>query len=168
MTCIATNASRPHPGMKRAFAWTPWLGLLLLPLLAPAANAPMDPVVAFFTALAEADPERMKNAITDDMLLLEQGEVWNREKVLSLTQPKTSVRRNFFSPISQVVRGDTALVNYWNKALVRAANGEERTLAWLESVVAVRAGGDWKIQQMHSTRLTPEQIPSDVQFQERR
>jgi hypothetical protein len=80
----------------------------------------------------------------------------------------TSVRRNFYSPISEHERGDTVLINYWNKALIRLASGEERTVGWLESVVVVKDRGEWRILQMHSTRLTPEQIPTNVEFREQR
>lgn len=143
-------------------------GLLLSPGMVVAQEAPMDPVVTFFTALADSNPAQMRSAVTDDVQILEQGEVWDLNKLLSILKPKTLVRRNFFSVISEHVRGDTALINYWNKALETLDTGEERTRAWLESVVAIRVDGQWKILQLHSSRLTPEQIPPNVEFVERR
>ncbi len=143
-------------------------GLLLSPGAVVAQDAPMDPVVTFFTALSDSNPTLMRTAVTDDVQILEQGEVWDLTKLLSILKPKTVVRRNFFSVISEHVRDDTALINYWNKALEKLDTGEERTRAWLESVVAIRVDGQWKILQLHSSRLTPEQIPSNVEFVERR
>ncbi len=143
-------------------------GLLLSPVMVVAHETPMDPVVTFFTALSESNPALMRTAVTDDVQILEQGEAWDLTKLLSILKPRTSVRRNFFSVISEHVRGDTALINYWNKALEKLDTGEERTRAWLESVVAVRVDGQWKILQLHSSRLTPEQIPLNVEFVERR
>jgi hypothetical protein len=154
--------------MRQLGSWTACLTLALLPALASAQSAPMTPVFAFFTALSEGNPQGIRNAITPDMQILEQGEVWNLDKVLSLANTTTSVRRNFYSPISEHERGDTVLINYWNKALIRLASGEERTVGWLESVVVVKDRGEWRILQMHSTRLTPEQIPTNVEFREQR
>lgn len=144
------------------------LSALLLPSVAAAQSSPFDPVVSFFTALSEANHQGIRDSTTKNFLVLEHGEVWNLDKLLSFVRPKTSSRRNFFSVVSEDVRGDTALVNYWNKALERSENGEERTRAWLESVVVVKECGTWRLLQMHSTRLTPEQIPQNIAFTERR
>jgi Calcium/calmodulin dependent protein kinase II association domain len=143
-------------------------GVLLGPAAVVAQDAPMDPVVTFFTALSDSNPALMRTAVTDDVQILEQGEVWDLATLLSILKPRTSVRRNFFSVISEHVRGDTALINYWNKTQEKLDTGEQRTRAWLESVVAIRVDGQWKILQLHSSRLTPEQIPSNVEFVERR
>ena len=143
-------------------------GLLLSPGAVVAQDAPMDPVVKFFTALSDSNPAQMRTAVTDDVQILEQGEVWDLTKLLSILKPRTTVRRNFFSVISEHVRGDTALINYWNKAQEKLDTGEERTRAWLESALVIRIDGQWKILQLHSSRLTPEQIPRDVEFVERR
>jgi len=144
------------------------LSALLLPSVASAESSPFDPVILFFTALSEADHQGIRDSTTGNFVVLEHGEVWNQDKLLSVVRPKSSLRRNFFSVVSEDVRGDTALVNYWNKALERSENGEERTRAWLESVVVVKERGTWKILQMHSTRLAPEQIPRNIAFTERR
>ncbi len=144
------------------------LSALLLPSTATAQGSPFDAVVAFFTALSEANHQGIRNSTTENFLVLEQGEVWNVDKLLSVVRPKTTLRRNFFNVVSEDVRGDTALVNYWNKALERSENGEVRTRAWLESVVIIKRRGEWKFLQMHSTRLTTEQIPENVAFTERR
>ena len=154
--------------MIRLLLSTLTLSTLLLPSVAAAKGSPFDPVVSFFTALSEANHQGIRDSTTENFVVLEHGEVWNLDKLLSVVRPKTSLRRNFFSVISEDVRGDTALVNYWNKALERSENGEERTRAWLESVVVVKKRGTWRILQMHSTRLTPEQIPENVAFTERR
>jgi hypothetical protein len=154
--------------MIRILISTLALSVLLLPSPAAAQSFPFDPVVAFFTALSEANHQGIRDSTTENFLVLEHGEVWNLDKLMSVVRPKTSLRRNFFSIVSEDVRGDTAFVNYWNKALERSENGEERTRAWLESVVVVKKRGTWRLLQMHSTRLAPEQIPANVAFTERR
>ena len=144
------------------------LSVLLFPSAAAAEGSPFDTVVAFFTALSEANHQGIRDSTAENFLVLEHGEVWSLDKLLSVVRPKTTLRRNFFSVVSEDVRGDTVLVNYWNKALERSETGEERTRAWLESVVIIKRHGAWKLLQMHSTRLTTEQIPGNVAFAERR
>lgn len=161
------DQSRRTPKIRLLLS-TLTLSALLLPSVAAAQISPFDPVVSFFTALSEANQQGIRDSTTENFLVLEHGEIWNLDKLLSVVRPKTSLRRNFFSVVSEDVRGDTALVNYWNKALERSENGEERTRAWLESVVVVKRRGTWRILQMHSTRLAPEQIPENVAFTERR
>jgi hypothetical protein len=92
------------------------LSALLLPSTAAAQESPFDTVVAFFTALSEANHQGIRDSTTENFLVLEHGEVWNLDKLLSVVRPKTTLRRNFFSVVSEDVRGDTVLVNYWNKA----------------------------------------------------
>lgn len=154
--------------MMRSLLSTLTLSVLLLPAVAAAQRSPFDPVVSFFAALSEANHQGIRESVTENILVLEHGEVWSLEKLLSVVQPKSTIRRNFFSIVSEDVRGDTALINYWNKALETSGSGEVRTRAWLESVVVVRKRGTWKLLQMHSTRVAPEQIPADVEFSERR
>lgn len=154
--------------MIRRLLSTLALTVLLLPSIAAAQDSPFDTVVAFFTALSDANHQGLRDSTTENFLVLEHGEVWNLDKLLSVVRPKATLRRNFFSVVSEDVRGDTALVNYWNKALEQSENREERTRAWLESVVIIKKGGTWKLLQMHSTRLTSEQIPENVAFTERR
>jgi hypothetical protein len=154
--------------MIRLLLSTLALSALLLPSTAAAQGSPFDAVVAFFTALSEANHQGIRSSTTDSFLVLEQGEVWNLDKLLSVVRPKTTLRRNFFSVVSEDERDDTVIVNYWNKALERSENGEERTRAWLESVVIIKKRGVWKLLQMHSTSLTAEQIPENVVFTERR
>ncbi len=38
--------------------------------------------------------------------------------------------------------------------------------AWLESVVLVEDEGRWKMQLMHSTRVSLESVPTDIVFEE--
>ncbi|MDP5071908.1 MAG: hypothetical protein NWQ45_13505 [Congregibacter sp.] len=143
---------------------------LLLLLASAAGSALADhseefaPIVQIFSGLAYGDQELVKQAITPDFLLLEMGEVWDREFLLTLVQPNSRERSNYFSVISVNRFEGATLINYWNKATI-ITDGKESTRAWLESAVAVQTAAGWKLQQMHSTRIKPEQIPEDVELE---
>lgn len=145
------------------------LAVLLCALLTLPARAEPDPVlqpvVDVFAGLSAFDYERMRGAVTADFLLLEHGEVWDMEILIDKIPPSDRVRRNFFSEISRHVSGDVALVNYWNRAEVSSGRNDT-TLAWLESVVLVKRDGRWVMQQMHSTRVEPGNLPKGLSFVE--
>lgn len=132
---------------------------------APAYPPEFEPVVGIFSGLAYADHDMIRSATTDDFLLLEIGEVWDREFLLSLVKPSQQERKNHFSIISVERFDGVALISYWNKAVL-SDKGEESTRAWLESVVAVETEAGWKLKQMHSTRIEPEMLPANIELAE--
>lgn len=121
------------------------------------------PVVGVFSGLSSGSQEAILENVTPDFLLLEVGEVWDLEVVLSIVKPRTALRRNFFDVISVERFEGATLINYWNKALITDGS-EQSTRAWLESVVVTETEGGWRLKQMHSTRIDPESFPDDVQF----
>ena len=122
-----------------------------------------EPVVRIFSGLSFADHEMIRSATTQDFLLLEAGEVWEREFLLSLVKPSGRERTNYFSVISVERFDGVALINYWNKAVI-VDEGEESTRAWLESVLAIETEAGWKLRQMHSTPIETTMIPDDVEL----
>lgn len=124
-----------------------------------------EPVVRIFSGLAFADHEMIRSATTQDFLLLEVGEVWDREFLLSLVKPSDRERTNYFSVISVERFDGIALINYWNKAVI-ADKGKESSRAWLESVLAIETEAGWKLKQMHSTRIELTMIPDDVELEQ--
>lgn len=50
----------------------------------------------------------------------------------------------------------------------RKRDEADHTVAWLESVVVAKSHDRWKSSQMHSTRLTADQLTTDVEFVDRR
>ncbi|SES80395.1 hypothetical protein [Thalassotalea agarivorans] len=124
------------------------------------------PVVDFFNALAKVEGYSLDTVVSDDFVLLENGELWNTAKLKEeLGKSKIKSRRNFFHIISTVKNDDMALVNYWNKAIVEL---EDRTvtLVWLESAVVTHSEGDWHLRQLHSTRILESKLPKDVTLEE--
>lgn len=124
-----------------------------------------EPVVRIFSGISYADHEMIRSAVTPDFVLLEVGEVWDTDILLSLVKPSERERSNYFSVISVERFAGVALINYWNKAVI-VDDGEESSRAWLESVLAVETAAGWKLKQMHSTRIEPAMIPDHVELEQ--
>jgi len=123
------------------------------------------PVKELFSAMSKHDGSAMRAVSTDDFQLLEHGEDWSMQKLIDAVQPKGKPyeRRNFFCQIRAEQKGDMAWVSYWNKAEI-VRDDSLRTVVWLESAVSVRKNGEWKVQMLHSTRVEPGRLPSDIEW----
>jgi ketosteroid isomerase-like protein len=108
-----------------------------------------------FDALAALDMNGIKQFSTRDLMVLENGVVWNLDtlarKVENL-KGTSFARTNHLDFVKTEVQGNTAWVVYHNAADI-IINGEEIHARWLESAVLVKEGGIWKIRLLHSTVL---------------
>jgi hypothetical protein len=124
-------------------------------------NTPFVTVQEFFAATSASDHNRLRAIATEDFQLLEVGEVWDIDKLISVIQPTDMKRLNYFNLISTKVMENVAWVSYWNKAkFVRGDN--EGQAYWLESAVLIKSNSKWRIQMLHSTRINEEQFPRDI------
>ena len=111
-------------------------------------------IIRFFDGLSEVNPAKLKEHCTADFLLLEVGEVWNMDTLISKISRMRHVnfkRVNTFSFIRTEQQGDIAWTSYHNTADF-AVDDRKRSVNWLESAVLVREAGKWKIKLLHSTR----------------
>ncbi|MBJ6109589.1 nuclear transport factor 2 family protein [Hymenobacter sp. BT523] len=114
-------------------------------------------VTKFFDGLAALDTKTMKQYITTDFLLLEDGAVWNIDTLVNKIKPLKATgytRVNHLNFFRTDVKGNTAWVAYDNAAEMSAGE-RKRSRQWLESAVLVKEGKDWKIQLLHSTSSKP-------------
>lgn len=135
-----------------------WWVLALL-FAAPACRAqhknPEQAIVRFFEGLALLNDSLIYAYTTPDFLLLEHGEVWNRDTLLRRLAPlknRAFKRVHEFRFIRTEKRGKTAWIAYDNKASVTVDN-RQRTLHWLESATVRYYKGKWRVALMHSTRV---------------
>lgn len=139
--------------------------LLTFCLSCSAQDAPFYAVQEFFAALSVPDQAKMRALVTADFQLLEQGEDWRLDDLLKLLKPSETKRRNFFNVVRSEVTGDVAWVSYWNRAVITNAE-KSRAVVWLESAVLRKQSGVWKLQMLHSTRLTSDKLPTGVTLTE--
>ena len=143
------------------------LGFLICSISQSIEDAPFNTVQNLFAAISAFDHSRMEAVVTDDFHLLEAGEVWDIDTLIKVIGPNegTYERRNYFSLIRMVSRNEIVWISYWNKATFTMSDNIMEN-AWLESVVLVEDEGRWKMQLMHSTRVSLENVPTDVVFEE--
>lgn len=126
---------------------------------------PFNTVQNLFSAMSEVNHTKMKDVVTSDFQLLEVGEDWDIEDLINVVNPSEYSRRNYFNVIKAKSNGDIAWVSYWNKATFTKGELVE-AVVWLESAVLIRRDNNWKIQMLHSTKIKPENLPSNIELTE--
>jgi hypothetical protein len=112
-------------------------------------------IIEMFEAFSTADLQKMEQAVTPDINILEQGEVWTMDTIivyLKKPRPTDFKRTNAFDFFKTEVKADHAFVCYYNMATIHADN-KDRNLKWLESAVLVKRANKWRIKMLHSTRV---------------
>lgn len=116
-------------------------------------------VNGFFNGLSLLNADTIRNYVTSDFHLIEDGEIWNTDtllnKVLHPARNKNVKRTNAFEYYRIEQTANTAWVSYHNTA-VFSLGDKSQTVKWMESAVLVREKGRWKIQMLHSTPLKAE------------
>jgi ketosteroid isomerase-like protein len=95
--------------------------------------------------------------LTDDYVLLENGEIISLEKDVSLmpTPQEGYQRQDSFDFRSVKVHGEVAYLVYFLKSDIRDKKDGARQREYLESIIMKRdGGGDWRIALLHSTKLS--------------
>jgi len=130
-----------------------------------AEKLPFNSVQSLFAAMSAFDDFKMKAVVTEDFQLLEAGEVWDIDMLIMAIKPNGALykRRNYFSIINVVTKTDVVWISYWNKATFSMQN-KNREASWLESAVLVKEKDNWKIQLLHSTKVSSNNIPADVEL----
>jgi hypothetical protein len=114
-----------------------------------------ESIVKFFDGLSAVDAGKLKEFATADFVLLEDGEVWNMDTLVSKIigqRHSAIIRTNKFRFLKTEQIQNAAWVSYYNTAEF-SMNETKRIVRWLESAVLRKEKGTWKIQLLHSTRL---------------
>lgn len=165
--CYA-GRNRQEAAIKKLIVATMFL------LLSSGANAqdssqPFSAVQALFAAMSAGDGAAMRASSVPDFHLLEVGEVWDMDKLVSAVTGSggAAARRNYFAVIDDRIAGDRAWVSYWNRAVFKLPDGQTQNVEWLESAVMAKHGDRWLVEMLHSTRLSANQpIPEGADLQE--
>jgi predicted GH43/DUF377 family glycosyl hydrolase len=125
---------------------------LLIPFLSNA-QQPAQMIQRFFDALSVRDQAGMKQAITPDFKLVENGEIWTIDTLVNRMakgRPADFSRINQLEILKTDIDKNSAHVFYKNQALIHAA-GRDRQVNWLETAYFIKQGGQWKMSNMHSS-----------------
>lgn len=148
-----------------------FLGLTVGLAVAPAASAlqaaapdgvtaVMQRLIAWYKAFGNprTDPAHYRTFMTDDYLLLENGELLDLAGDMKMlgSLPPDHKRTNRFDFRHVRVDGDHAYAVYYLHSEMSDSAKGQRSRQWLESAVARRVGGEWRFAVLHSTRIAPE------------
>jgi hypothetical protein len=112
-------------------------------------------VTRFFDALSVANIPLMKAEVSDDFILLENGEIWTIDTLankISRPKPEGYLRQNSFDFVSTKIDKNRAYVYYKNKAEI-SSKTRNATIKWLESAILRKEKGRWRMEFMHSTPM---------------
>lgn len=143
------------------------LSLVVFTAAQSADRPPLDSVKDLFAAMSAFDYARMRSVVTDDFQLLEDGEVWDIDTLISAITPGEDpyVRRNFFSLIRAELNDGVGWVSYWNRATFTVSDSVTEWV-WLESALLINDNGEWKLQLLHSTPVSAGDLTEGIDFQE--
>jgi ketosteroid isomerase-like protein len=139
-------------------------GLLLGATCVPNVSAAADDSAAIKQAVQDVysifyvdrDKQKYRSLLTEDYLLLENGEILDVEGDLALMPAPGSdyKRTDAFDFRSVKVRGETAYAVYFLKSEITDKKNGTRNVEWLESAILRRHDKGWQMALLHSTRIT--------------
>ena len=112
-------------------------------------------ITRFFDALSVTNIPQMKAEVSDDFMLLENGEIWTIDTLankISRPKPEGYLRQNSFDFVSTKIDKNRAWVYFKNKAEITSKT-RNVTIKWLESVIFRKEKGRWRMEFMHSTPM---------------
>ena len=112
-------------------------------------------ITRFFDALSVTNIPQMKAEVSDDFILLENGEIWTIDTLankISRPKPEGYLRQNSFDFITTKIDKNRAYVYYKNKAEI-SSKTRNATIKWLESAILRKEKGRWRMEFMHSTPM---------------
>ncbi len=109
-----------------------------------------------YAAYSGFDEQKYRAMLVDEYLLLENGELIDREgDVTSMAKPGTGYRRtDDFDFRSVTIDGDFAYAVYFLKSAIHDDIKGARQREWLESAILRRSEGAWRMALLHSTRVS--------------
>ena len=115
-------------------------------------------VVDNYAAYSGFDKQKYEALLTEDYLLLENGELLDRNgDVAGMPLPETRTRRqDVFDFRSVKIEGDVAYAAYFLHSDIADDKGT-RSVQWLESAILRRSGTGWRMALLHSTKITKPQ-----------
>jgi len=119
-------------------------------------------VKSFDELWSNMDSKLIEKFYTKDFILLENGEIWNNDSIVSnfekvrLQEKKLPKRINKIDFVEVKIANGMAWVAYQNQGTWTLENKFLGKANWLESAVLVYTDKSWKIQMLHSTVVKKE------------
>jgi ketosteroid isomerase-like protein len=117
-------------------------------------------ILEMFQQFSDRNAEKLKLYCTEDIQILESGEIWNLDtltKKINQNKALDFKRVNKINFLNVTVENNTAWTTYDNQADV-TKNGEHYIVKWLETAILKKRNGTWKIKVLHSSLLKREKL----------
>jgi ketosteroid isomerase-like protein len=140
-----------------ALAWALAAGLCLGSAQASDDTAAVQQAIKDnYAAYGGFDEAKYRASLTEDYVLLEHGELIDREAdIASMAKPGIGFRRtDHFEFHSVTIERDLAYAVYVLRSEIHDDVKGARSREWLESAILRRVRGDWKMALLHSTRVS--------------
>jgi ketosteroid isomerase-like protein len=113
----------------------------------------------YYLYFVKMDKDAYRSILTEDYLILENGELLNAEGDIALMpEPDSGYDRTDTFDFRYVkIEGDIAYAVYFLKAEIKDKTNGTINKEWFESTILRRSGDGWKIALLHSTRITKPQ-----------
>ena len=110
----------------------------------------------YYLYFVKFDKDAYRSILTEDYLLLENGELFDADGDIALMpKPESGYKRTDTFDFQYVkIDGDFAYAVYFLKADITDNISGAIHKEWLESIILKRSGDGWKITLLHSTRIT--------------
>jgi len=111
---------------------------------------------AFDDLWAGVDSTKISDYHTNDFVILENGEVWNNDRIKEYMRKQLAVtdrakRANRMEYLSIDKYGPSMQIAYYNFAEFTRGDTLAGKAKWLESALAVPTKDGWRLKMMHST-----------------
>ncbi len=112
-------------------------------------------ITQLFEQFSLRNAKDLQRYCTDDIQILENGEVWNLDTLatgISRIKDADYKRVNAFTFITITVDGNRGWTSYYNEARI-TKGGQQFYVKWLETAILKKRKGVWKIAVLHSTTI---------------
>ena len=110
-----------------------------------------------FATLTAADTTALKTFVTPTVRFYEYGQIWTIDTLIQKVIQSKSIRdfkrTNSFEFVSTRISKKTAWVTYYLQSIF-TRNGKVEIIKWMETVILIKEKNQWKVEALHSTRLS--------------
>lgn len=138
--------------------------ILLVSCLHLSAQKNDDPVrktiIELYNQLSNRNVKKLKLYCTNDIQILESGNVWNLDTLVKKTVQNKSIdfkRVNKINFLNVHIENNTAWTTYNNRAAI-VKDGHRYRIHWLETAILIRDKKSWKVKVLHSTLIKREKL----------
>lgn len=120
-------------------------------------KAAQQTVEKMFATLTNTDTTALKLYCTTNVKFYEYGQIWTIDTLIQKVMQTKFIpdfkRTNSFEFVNTIINKRIAWTTYYLQSTF-TRNGKEEIIKWMETIVLVKEKKNWKINVLHSTRIS--------------